>query len=301
MQSIQPKALAALFFTVLIWGLAPALVRGFSLAAGPWDSMFIRLTSVALVCLVLLPFSGWSIARKDWVRMTVVSCIGIFGYFVGSIFGFAYIGAGPGGLLMATQPLFIAVLASMLGTERLTPSTIIGFAVAFAGTLYLLSGDLALTGSNPWLGALFIFGCSVAFSINVVLSKPLAQAYGPFRLTTVSMILTALPSLFFYRPEAWSIIAGLDWKAWASLFYLGPIGTILAVITWNYAVGHLPPSTLGGSLYTVPVLSLIGGMLLLDEPLSLQTLAAGLIILAGVAIAEYWKRTPLPKLEERRT
>jgi drug/metabolite transporter (DMT)-like permease len=167
--------------------------------------------------------------------------------------------------------------------------------------LYLLGGDLALTGSNPLLGALLIFGCSAAFAINVVLSKPLAQTYGPFRLTTVSMILTALPALCFYRPEAWSIIAGLDWKAWASLFYLGPIGTILAVVTWNYAVGHLRPSTVGGSLYAIPVLSLIGGMLLLDEPLSLQTLVAGLIILAGVAIAEYWKRTPLPKLEEHRT
>jgi drug/metabolite transporter (DMT)-like permease len=287
------KALAALIFTVVIWGFAPALVRGFSLAAGPWDSMFIRLTSVALVCVVLLPFSGAHIARKDWLRLIIASCVGMFGYFVGSIYGFTFIGAGPGGLLMATQPLIIAVLASMLGTERLGLSTILGFAVSFAGTLYLVAGDLTLTGSNPILGALCIIGCSIAFGINVVLSKPLVQTYGPLKITFIGMILTAVPALVFYRPEVWGIITSLNWKAWASLFYLGPIGTIIAVIAWNYAVGQLSPTTVGGSLYVVPVLSYVGGWLFLNETIGIQTLMAGAIILAGVAIAEYGRSLTL--------
>jgi drug/metabolite transporter (DMT)-like permease len=291
MDSANPKALVALVFTVLVWGLAPALVRGFSLAAGPWDSMFIRLISVAIICTALLPFSGWRIARKDWWRIVVVSCVGIFGYFVGSIFGFSYIGAGPGGLIFATQPLIIAVLASVIGLERLTPSVIVGFAVSFAGTLFLLGDSLSMTGSNPILGAVFIFGACLTFGINVVLSKPLAQTYGAFRLTNVTMVLAAVPALLFFRPEAWTIMKGLDWKAWASLVYLGPIGTILAVVTWNFAVARLRPSTVGGSMYVVPVLALIAGVVMLGEPLTVRGLAAGAIIIAGVAIAEFWGRS----------
>ena len=289
------KAYLALLTTVTIWGFAPAIIRSFSLAAGPHDSMFIRLASVAIVCLVLLPFAGWYVARKDWLRFLFVSWIGIFGYFVGSIYGLAYITAGPGGILMATQPLMIAGFAAMIGTDRFTKATLIGFALAFAGTLYLLSGDLSAGGSNPLLGAAWILFCGVAFSLNVVFSKPLVQSYGPLRVTVITMILAAIPAFSFYRPEVWTVLAGLDLYAWGSLFYLGPIGTIFAVIIWNHAVGTLPPSTVGGSIYVIPILSALSGLLILGEPITFHTIIAGAIILAGVAYAEFAKSISLSR------
>jgi drug/metabolite transporter (DMT)-like permease len=283
------KAYFALLVTVLIWGISPAYIRAFSLAAGPHDSIFIRLVGVSLLCAALLPFSGWRIERKDWGRFLITSWIGIFGYFLGSIYGFAFITAGPGDLLFATQSLMIAGLAAALGTDRLTPSILVGFAVAFAGTLYLLSGDLALGGVNPVLGAICILACSAAFAVNVVLSKPLVHAYGPLRVTFVNLALSGVPALLFYRAEAWAVLASLDSRAWFALFYLGPLGTIFASVIWNYAVGKLPPSSVGGSLYTTPLLAAFAGWLILGEPITQHTLIAGAIILAGVAMAEYGK------------
>ena len=112
------KAYAALIGTVIVWGVAPAFVRSISLTAGPADSMFIRLISVALLCLPILPFCGAYIARKDWPRLLVISWIGIFGYFLGSIYGFTYLSAGIGGIIFATQPLVIALMAASIGTEK---------------------------------------------------------------------------------------------------------------------------------------------------------------------------------------
>lgn len=283
------QAYIALFVTVLIWGFAPALIRSFSLAAGPHESIFIRLVSVSLLCLPLLPFAGWRVARKDWLRFLLTSWVGIFGYFVGSIYGFAFIATGPGGLLMATQPLMIAALAALTGAERLTAPAMLGFTLAFAGTLYLLSGDLALGGANPLLGAILILACGAAFALSVVLSRPLVHAYGPLRATAVNLILLGIPALLFYRPDAWQVLAGLDAEAWFALFYLGPLGTIFASVTWNYAVGKLPPSSVGGWLYAIPVLAAVGGWLLLAEPVTRHTIVAGAVILAGVAMAEYGK------------
>lgn len=283
------QAYTALFVTVVIWGFAPALIRSFSLVAGPHESIFIRLVSVALLCLPLLPFAGWRIARRDWLRFLLTSWLGIFGYFVGSIYGFAFIATGPGGLLMATQPLMIAALAALMGAERLTAPILLGFTLAFAGTLYLLSGDLALGGADPLLGAILILASGAAFALSVVLSRPLVHAYGPLRVTAVNLILLGIPALLFYRPEAWNVLAGLDAAAWFALFYLGPLGTIFASVTWNYAVGKLPPSSVGGWLYAIPLLAAVGGWLLLGEPVTQHTIVAGFIILAGVALAEYGK------------
>ncbi len=283
------KAYIALLVTVVIWGFAPALIRSFSLAAGPHESIFIRLTSVALICLPLLFIVGWKIERKDWLRFLITAWIGIFGYFLGSIYGFTYITTGPGGLLMATQPLMIAGLAAAIGTDRLSAPILFGFALAFAGTLYLLSGDLAIGGTNPVFGALCILACGAAFALSVVLSRPLVQSYGSLRVTMINLTLLGIPALLFYRGQAWDVIANLDAEAWFALFYLGPLGTIFASVLWNDAVGKLPPTTVGGSLYVIPILSAIGGFLILGEPVTQHTIVAGVIILAGVAAAEYGK------------
>jgi drug/metabolite transporter (DMT)-like permease len=285
------KAYAALAATVIVWGVAPAFIRSFSLTAGPADSMFIRLFTVAIMCLPFLPFAGVHIARQDWPRLLLVSWIGIFGYFLGSIFGFTYVSSGVGGLIMATQPLVIALLAAFAGTERLTMATLVGLAISFAGALYLFSGDLGgAGGTQALLGALMIFACGVAFAVNVVYSRPLVQRYGALKITLLTMMLCAIPALPFYNSGIVASVLSLDLFAWGSLIYLSLVGTILAVITWNYAVGLLRPTTIGASLYAVPLLAVLSGWVVLGESVTIHTILAGLLIVAGVAISEFGQR-----------
>ena len=283
------KPLAALVFTIFMWGAAPVFVRSFSLAIGPSDAVFIRMFSVALMAIPFLPFCGWRIARKDWPRLLLVSWVGIFGYFWGSIYGFSNLSAGVGGILFATQPLIIAVMAAALGIQRLTTATLIGFVVSFAGIIFLFADDFAtLSNSSKALwGAAQIFMCCVAFSVNVVLSPPLVKEYGALRMTILTMILAAVPALPFFRMGIIEVVQGFDLFAWSTLIYLGLIGTIIAVITWNYAVGHVQPTTAGASLYFIPLLAIITGYIVLNEPISLRMIIGGLIVMAGVAIAQF--------------
>ena len=102
----------------------------------------IRSVATGICCVVLLPFfGGFTVARKDVPRLMLISLIGMFGYFAGSVFGFSYITSAIGGIVISTQPLLIALLASVIGAERVTVPTIIGLIVSFIGSLYLFSGD----------------------------------------------------------------------------------------------------------------------------------------------------------------
>ena len=289
------KAYSALIGTVIVWGAAPALVRSISLTAGPADSMFIRLVSVAVMCLPFLPFCGVYIARRHWPRLLLVSWGGMFGYFLGSIYGFTYLSAGIGGIIFASQPLVIVLLASAIGTDKLTAGTLLGLVISFAGILYLFEGSLGdSAGSNPILGAILIFACGIAFSVYVVFSKPLVTTYGPLRITVLNLVLAGIPGLAFFRPGVVTTIKAFGLFEWGTLVYLGLIGTVIAVITWNYAVARLRPATLGASLYAVPVLAAIAGWIVLGEKLSPQAAVAGLVIVAGVAISEFGKNLSLP-------
>jgi drug/metabolite transporter (DMT)-like permease len=288
----RANAYLAVFIAILVWGVAPALARDFSKTFGPWDAMFIRLVSVALMCAAFLPFSGVHIARKDWPRLLLVSMVGMTGYFLGSIYGFGALKAGVSGLIIAVQPLIITLMAAALGTQKLSTTVLAGLIISFLGAIYLFSGDLSLAGEPGqfWFGFFMLLLADVSFAINVVFSPPLVREYGALKTTLLTMILAAVPALFFFRPETPGIIANLGGYAWFSLFFLGFIGTIVVVVMWNYAVGILPPATMGASLYAIPPLAALAGYFILNETLTSQVLIAGAIILAGVALSEFGPR-----------
>ncbi len=282
--------LLALGFTVLVWGVAPAFIRSFSLAAGAADALVIRSVATGICCLVLLPFfGGFTVARQDLPRLLLISLIGMFGYFAGSVFGFAYVSSAVGGIVISTQPLLIALLASMIGAERVTVPTIIGLIVSFAGSLYLFSGDAQgnLSHASMITGGLLIFMSGAFWAVYVIYSKSLIQTYGSVKLSLLSLAIATLPALFFISPGTWATTMGLNQNSILSLAYLTFIGTLVTLGTWNYAVGLLRPTAVGASLYLIPIFAITAGTLLLGEIVTVTTLIAGAVILLGVAIAQF--------------
>jgi drug/metabolite transporter (DMT)-like permease len=291
--------LLALGFTVLVWGVAPAIIRSFSLAAGAADALVIRSVATGICCVVLLPFfGGFTVARQDVPRLLLISLIGMFGYFAGSVFGFSYITSAIGGIVISTQPLLIALLASVIGAERVTVPTIIGLIVSFIGSLYLFSGDAQgdLSHASMITGGLLIFMSGAFWAVYVIYSKSLIQTYGSVKLSLLSLAIATLPALVFISPSTWDTTLNMDQNAIFSLFYLTFIGTLVTLGTWNYAVGLLRPTAVGASLYLIPVFAITAGTLLLGEIVTATTLIAGAIILLGVAIAQFgpvfWKYRP---------
>ena len=289
------RALAALAFTILIWGAAPAFIRSFSLALGPSDALVIRSVTAAALSLAVLPFfGGFRFKVQDLPRLAVISFIGMFGYFIGTIFGFTYVTAGVGGIIISTQPLLIALAAALLGAERLRLATLLGIALSFGGTLYLFGGG-PMNGNHLIEGGLMIFGAGAAWALYVILSKPLIRRYGAFKITGTSLILGALPAFYFVTPQTFHAALNINREALFALFYLSVIGTLLTVSLWNYAAGHLRPTTVGSSLYLIPLLTILSGWLILGEPVAATTLVAGAIVLAGVALAQFG---PLIKIRQ---
>jgi drug/metabolite transporter (DMT)-like permease len=289
------RAIIALVFTILVWGVAPAFVRSFSLTAGPADAMVIRMWFTALAALPVLLYSGLHIERADFGKLFVVACIGMFGYFLGSIFGYSYVPAGFGSMIIAVQPLLIAMIAAMIGADKLTLSSITGLIISFVGSIYLFAGNMGgdMKFNDMLLGGLLLLACDVAWAIYVIFSKPLLRKYGTMKISAWTLILCAPPSLAFISGTTLSTAIGLDGQALFSLFFLSVLGTVICLVTWNYAVPHLNSTTMGASLYLIPVLAVLSGWAVLHEKITSSTLIAGAIILAGVAVAEFGSSTKI--------
>jgi drug/metabolite transporter (DMT)-like permease len=275
--------------TVVIWSITPSLVRAISLETGAADAIVIRMVLNGLAALPLLLLIG---ARIDWADLKIFLLVGIvgnFGYYIGSNYGFANMSAGAGGMVYATNPLMIALLSALLGVERLSPAIILGLLVSFAGTVYLFADGLDGAGEHPVFGAvMMLFGC-LAWSIYATFSKPLIIKYGAPKVTLWVTALCALPSLVFSSSTTLPTVMHLSSLTIIYLLALCFIGTLLSVLLWNFAAGKLPPSSVGATLYLIPPCIALFGWLWFGEATGIHTLIAGLVILTGVAVAEFGK------------
>ena len=300
MTSPANKAILALLFTVVIWGIGPVFIRSLSVALGPADHLAIRYTLVcALYLSGLAIMGGWRIERRDWPRMLVISVIGMVGYNLGSAFGFELVSAGIGSLIIGTQPLLIAAMGAFAARERLSPMAMLGLAIGFTGTVLLVWKDVGVSGKTGdfIIGSTLIFLCGVAWSVYVVVSKPLVQKYGAFSITALSISLGSLIMVpLFARTGTLDTLRAMTAGNWLDMAYLAILSTVIATITWNYGAARLPAAAAGAFLYLVPILGVGAGAVMLGEPVTPGMMAGGGLILLGVAIAQFG---PLLRLDAK--
>ena len=288
------RAILALLFTMLVWGVSPVFFRSLSLALGPGDHLAIRYALVGLLFAgVLVATKGWRIARQDWPRMLFVSLFGFTAYNLGSAFGFERINAGTGSLIIGTQPLLIALVGTLAAREKLTPAVILGLLIGFAGIVFLVWNDLGVTGDATQFltGCAMIFVSGTCWAIYAVASKPLSQTYGSLPVTALSVVITSVALvLLLGRPSTLHTLAGMTPRSWAEMAYLVIFVTALTMVTWNYGAARIPAAAAGAFLYLVPPIGVAASALLLGEHVTGGMVVGGALIMVGVAIAQFGGR-----------
>lgn len=287
------KPFAALLLTMVIWGITPVFLRSQSLGLGPADALVIRYVPVALIWMIVLAVTGgWRIARRDWPRLLIVGLVGLFGYAVASMYGFQHVPAGIGGLIYATQPLFLALLAVVMLGERLTMSVILGLLLAILGTVILVWNDLAgaALSHSHLLGVVLVLLASFAWAFYSIPGKAIFLRYGTVPITAMSTIIATVPMLALASPGTLDTMAAMTTRQWLEVLYLAICSTFLAMLTWTYAAAKLPAATTGAFLYLIPVIAVLAGVLILGETLTWSTILGGLCIILGVAVAQFGPR-----------
>lgn len=294
---MDTRAIAAMLFTIVVWGVGPVFLRSLSVELGPADHLAIRYSIVTVIYVALLAiFGGWKVDREDWPRLLVISLIGMVGYNIGSAFGFAHVTAGIGSLIIGTQPLLIALMGSLIAKERLTVAAIIGLITGFLGIVLLVWQDLSVSvdGWSFILGCSLIFMSGLAWSIYVVVAKPLLQKYGSFGITALSLSICSLVMVpMLATPATLGTLMGMSTRSWMELGYIVVLSTVVASITWNVAAARMPAAASGAFLYLIPIIGVAAGALILAEQVTFGMMIGGALIMAGVAIAQFGDRLRL--------
>ena len=211
-----------------------------------------------------------------------ISAFALFAYAAAFSFAYVDLSAGTGALLLFGAVQATMILWSFHKGERLDAVQIVGFVVAVTGLVVLVFPGLS---APPLVGSILMLGAGVAWGIYSLRGKTARDAIA----ATAGNFLRAVPFAaavsIILIPRIHVDLAGIIYAAFS-----GAITSGVGYVIWYSALPGLKAASAATVQLSVPVLAATGGILLLDEPITLRYVVASIAVLGGIALVVIEKR-----------
>ena len=277
-----------ILLVIVLWAVNLSVIKiGLrDLSPHAFNAIRLSLAALAYAAVLVARRRKGGLARKgDGWKAAGLGLLGITFYQVFFIKGVSMMPASTASVFMGTSPIFIALLATVVGEERIPPAGWVGIAISSCGFLLVVAGEnggLVFTW-DAWRGALLILLANACWAGYTVFSKPVLERNSAFRLAAVGSIAgTAV-----YLPFAAGDLAKVDWaripwQGWGAIGYAGLVAIFLCFIIWYESVKEVGSAKTGVYSNLTPILAIFVAGLVLGERLSATQAIGAAVTLAGV-------------------
>ncbi len=276
-----------LFLTAVLWGGTFVAGRIVAREVEPAAGSFLRFAVASLLLLVMtwqaegrLPIPR----RKQMIPLLLLGITGVAAYNIFFFLGLKIIPASRASLIVATNPVFIALGSALLFKDRLTPGRMAGIALCLTGAIVVISrGDIiALLSHGIGQGETFILGCIVSWVSYSLVGRGVLKEISPLAAVTYACLigtcLLAVPAVF---EGMFSAFTGYSLTSWLGILFLGILGTVVGFIWYYEGIKTLGPTRAAVFINFVPVSGVILGWLILDERINLSLILGALLVISG--------------------
>ena len=290
-------------FTVVVWGGTFIATKIALQEVSPATIVWLRFAmGVVILGATVLMRKQFAIPEKgEWLYFALLGFIGVTFHQWLQANGLITAQATTTAWIVATTPIFIALLGWLVLKEKLNWIQVGGIAAAALGVLLIVSkGNLGalFTGKEGSIGDLLVLISAPNWAIYTVLSRRELARHPAARMMFYVMLLGWLFTniwIFGFGPGL-SEIHNITLKGWVAILVLGIFGSGLAYIAWYDALQALPASQLGVFLNIEPLVTTLLAALLLNESITLLVLLGGGIIILGIYLVN-WRAVASPRKE----
>ena len=262
----------------LIWGLGVVFAKA---AIGHFPPVLLMALRFTLTALVLVWF-----VKPPWRlmgRLFVIALISAAVQYSLTFNGLRGVDASTAVLVIQLEVPFLILLGAVLLKEKPGRRRWLGIAIAFIGVAFI-AGEPRLVGA--WDSLALLFGGAFTWALGQIMVRRLGEVGG---FTTIAWVAVfAAPQLFAFslvlEDDHLAYLSAAGWVVWGTVLYMGIVMTALGYGLWYSLVGRFPLARVGPFLLLMPVFSVLGGVTLLGESLTLRVAIGGAIVIAGVAV-----------------
>jgi drug/metabolite transporter (DMT)-like permease len=227
--------------------------------------------------------------RREWRDSAIVGALLLGGGMGLVAWGEQTIPSGIAALMIATMPVWVAVFGGIFLGERLPRLAVAGIVVGFAGVAILV-GPSAFGGSGAMdpAGLVAIVISPMAWAAGSLFASHRARLPGRPLVSTGAQMLTGGLVLVVMGAVAgeWQTFqpGAISMDSFLAFVYLTVVGSLLAYSTYSWLLGVAPLPLVSTYAYVNPVIAVVLGWALLQEPIDGRTLVAGAVIVVAVAL-----------------
>ncbi len=224
-------------------------------------------------------------SRAEWIGCATVGVL-LLGANGAVGIGEQTVPSGLAALLVATVPLWLLGIDAMLNHARLGLAPLAGLALGLVGVGFL-SGVGGGSGRVSTVGVVIILIAAFTWALGTIMTRRVTIPSSPF-LASGMELLGGGAALLVWSAAAGEFgslhLAQVSWRSWLALGYLIVFGSIIAFSAYGIAVRALPTPTVATYAYVNPVIAVLLGTLILNEPLTPAMFGGGALILGAVVL-----------------
>ncbi len=246
----------ALLLVNLIYGASHVLAKGvMPVFLSPTVFILFRVLGAVVLFWMLIPFVKRArILTRDFIRL---AACGLFGVTVNQLLFFHGLNSSSpmnAGIIMALNPIMVAVLSFFWLKERLTRKQWIGISIGAIGAIALTTSGANTVQAQ--LGDLFLLGNSLSYAIYLLLVKPLMQKYPPLVViawvfTFGTFFLLAFPPL--YGDLKQTDLYMIPWFIWLKIIYVVVGVTFLTYLLTVVGLKYVSSTVASAFIYVQPI------------------------------------------------
>lgn len=207
-------------------------------------------------------------------------------YFICENYGIQLLSTSFVGTIIALMPVSSLVLSVILLREKVRLFQVACAVVSVAGVFFTTLGQAA--GSFSWIGFVLLLVAVLAASMFNVLSKKISEEFTAFERTYVMFALGCVTFITIALIQSWDNIPQMilapmsDAGFWLPVVYLAAVSSVGAFLMINYAMTYLDvaKASIFGNITTI--ISILAGVLILQESFSVYQAIGSIIIIASV-------------------
>lgn len=296
-------------FTLAFWGFVVTLVGAILFST---KAIFVKLafaeTNIdALSLLTLrmifsLPFylaAAWWVSRDSsltrFTRMQWIQilALGLFGYYLSSLFDFVglqYISAGLERLILFLYPTFAVLINAIYFREKISRLQQLALLLTYTGIAIAYLGELKLDGGSDsiYWGSFLIFLCAITYSIYIVGSGRMVHKVGPSKFTAYAM-LAATAGIFvhFLIRGQWDQVPKMA-EGWSYGLLIAILATVIPTFMLSAGMKWIGTNNVAIISAIGPVSTILQAHWVLGEPVFAAQIGGTALVIAGVLLIG-WK------------
>ena len=274
---MNSKQILLALIVPITWGLGFTLAK---VGMEQFPPLLIMSIRFGIAGLVLVWFT-----KPPWGHMREIFLVALIGSTIQ--YGLTYNGlkgidASTAAILVQLEGPILALMGAILLKEKLGLMRILGMVLAFVG-VFIIAGEPRLEGHMN--SVILLVAGSAVWAVAQIMISRLKNLSGITILAWVAIMATPqmLLGSFFIEDSQWQAISTASLIDWSIIFYLALIMTVVGYSVWYHLLSSVDVSKVSPFLMLLPITSIIAGMILLDEKLTLPMIIGGLLIMTGVA------------------